>query len=199
MASSRSANHVGGIACRWWRTCYGGPVYQHSQDSISRRGGTAPVTAYSPSTRAFSGRGFDFSRSHLRRWGNLDVHGHQRGITHASQTGRRRSERIGVEGWSYGGILTDYMIASDQLRPPRFPVPVCQRAGDLRRGHVRARDVSTGYSGKTSTLEKTRYIVPAPDRDHGAHTFPVRGKRRQRACVARNRCTRCQNRGIPTN
>ena len=63
--------------------------------------------------RGSSGRGFDFSRAIYADWGNLDAKDISAGITHAIDSGIADPERIGVGGWSYGGILTDYMIASD--------------------------------------------------------------------------------------
>ena len=64
--------------------------------------------------RGSSGRGFDFSRAIFADWGNLDAQDISAGITHAIESGVADPERIGVMGWSYGGILTDYMIASDK-------------------------------------------------------------------------------------
>ncbi len=44
----------------------------------------------------------------------LDVKDISAGISHAIDIGVADPGRIGVGGWSYGGILTDYMIASDK-------------------------------------------------------------------------------------
>jgi dipeptidyl aminopeptidase/acylaminoacyl peptidase len=63
--------------------------------------------------RGSSGRGFDFSRAIYADWGNLDAQDISAGISHAIDGGIADEKRIGVFGWSYGGILTDYMIASD--------------------------------------------------------------------------------------
>jgi dipeptidyl aminopeptidase/acylaminoacyl peptidase len=63
--------------------------------------------------RGSSGRGFDFSRAIYADWGNLDARDISAGITHAIESGIADPQRVGVMGWSYGGILTDYMIASD--------------------------------------------------------------------------------------
>jgi dipeptidyl aminopeptidase/acylaminoacyl peptidase len=94
---------------------HGGPVYQHSHEfSIEARLYAAAgyaVLAINP--RGSSGRGFDFSRAIYADWGNLDAQDISSGITHAIDSGIADPRRVGVVGWSYGGILTDYMIASD--------------------------------------------------------------------------------------
>jgi len=94
---------------------HGGPVYQHSHefDLDARLLAAAGYVVLKINPRGSSGRGFDFSRAIYADWGNLDVQDISAGITHAIAEGIADPERIGVGGWSYGGILTDYMIASD--------------------------------------------------------------------------------------
>jgi dipeptidyl aminopeptidase/acylaminoacyl peptidase len=94
---------------------HGGPVYQHSHefDITPRLYAAAGYAVLSINPRGSSGRGFDFSRAIYADWGNLDVLDISAGITHAIDAGIADPARIGVFGWSYGGILTDYMIASD--------------------------------------------------------------------------------------
>ena len=95
---------------------HGGPVYQHSHEFnlASRLYAAAGYAVVAINPRGSSGRGFDFSRAIYADWGNLDVQDISAGITHAIDAGIADPQRIGVEGWSYGGILTDYMIASDK-------------------------------------------------------------------------------------
>jgi dipeptidyl aminopeptidase/acylaminoacyl peptidase len=95
---------------------HGGPVYQHSHefDITPRLYAAAGYAVLSINPRGSSGRGFDFARAIYADWGNLDVQDISAGITHAIGAGIADPERIGVFGWSYGGILTDYMIASDR-------------------------------------------------------------------------------------
>jgi dipeptidyl aminopeptidase/acylaminoacyl peptidase len=94
---------------------HGGPVYQHSHefDLTPRLYAAAGYAVLSVNPRGSSGRGFDFSRAIYADWGNLDAQDISAGITHAIDLGIADAARIGVSGWSYGGILTDYMIASD--------------------------------------------------------------------------------------
>ena len=62
--------------------------------------------------RGSSGRGQKFSRSIFADWGNYEVQDLQAGVDHVIKMGVADPDRLGVGGWSYGGILTDYMIAS---------------------------------------------------------------------------------------
>jgi dipeptidyl aminopeptidase/acylaminoacyl peptidase len=94
---------------------HGGPVYQHSHefDLEPRLFAAAGYAVLSVNPRGSSGRGFDFSRAIYADWGNLDARDISAGITQAIDAGIADPARVGVFGWSYGGILTDYMIASD--------------------------------------------------------------------------------------
>lgn len=94
---------------------HGGPVYQHSHEFIleTRVYAAAGYAVLAVNPRGSSGRGFDFSRAIYAEWGKLDAQDISAGITHAIEAGIADPQRIGVMGWSYGGILTDYMIASD--------------------------------------------------------------------------------------
>lgn len=63
--------------------------------------------------RGSSGRGQKYSRAIFADWGHYEVEDLQAGVDHAIEMGIADPNRLGVGGWSYGGILTDYMIASD--------------------------------------------------------------------------------------
>jgi len=63
--------------------------------------------------RGSAGRGQKFSQSIFADWGNYEVQDLQAGVDHVIKMGVADPERLGIGGWSYGGILTDYMIASD--------------------------------------------------------------------------------------
>jgi dipeptidyl aminopeptidase/acylaminoacyl peptidase len=63
--------------------------------------------------RGSAGRGMKFSRAIAADWGHYEVEDLQAGVDHVIKMGVADPNRMGVGGWSYGGILTDYMIATD--------------------------------------------------------------------------------------
>jgi dipeptidyl aminopeptidase/acylaminoacyl peptidase len=63
--------------------------------------------------RGSAGRGMKFSRAIAADWGHYEVDDLLAGVNHVISTGVADPERLGVGGWSYGGILTDYVIATD--------------------------------------------------------------------------------------
>lgn len=94
---------------------HGGPVYQFSHEfmpdwqAYAARGFV--VVASNP--RGSSGRGFDFARAIYADWGNKDVQDVLAAVDHVVALGLADPDRLGVGGRSYGGILTNYVIASD--------------------------------------------------------------------------------------
>jgi len=63
--------------------------------------------------RGSAGRGQKFSRAIFADWGHHEVEDLEAGLEYVIATGLADPNRLGVGGWSYGGILTDYMIATD--------------------------------------------------------------------------------------
>jgi dipeptidyl aminopeptidase/acylaminoacyl peptidase len=64
--------------------------------------------------RGSSGRGHLFQESIAADWGHKEVEDLLAGIDAVIARGIADPQRLGVGGWSYGGILTDYLITSDQ-------------------------------------------------------------------------------------
>ena len=64
--------------------------------------------------RGSSGRGGAFQQAILADWGHKEVEDLLAGVDHVIATGIADPARLGIGGWSYGGILTDYTIATDQ-------------------------------------------------------------------------------------
>jgi len=60
--------------------------------------------------RGSTGYGFDFTRAIRRMWGTLDYQDVMAGLDYAMEQGWADPDRLGVGGWSYGGILTNYVI-----------------------------------------------------------------------------------------
>jgi dipeptidyl aminopeptidase/acylaminoacyl peptidase len=61
--------------------------------------------------RGSSGYGQDFSKAIFADWGNKDAEDVMAGVDHAIAKGNADPDRLGVGGWSYGGILTNYVIS----------------------------------------------------------------------------------------
>ena len=63
--------------------------------------------------RGSSGRGEQFQTAISADWGNKEVIDLQAAMDHVVSIGLADPDRLGVGGWSYGGILTDAIIAKD--------------------------------------------------------------------------------------
>jgi dipeptidyl aminopeptidase/acylaminoacyl peptidase len=63
--------------------------------------------------RGSTGRGAKFARSIEADWGHKEVEDLLAGVDYAVRVGIADPARLGIGGWSYGGILTDYTIAHD--------------------------------------------------------------------------------------
>jgi len=94
---------------------HGGPQYQFSHEfmldwQVYAAHGYA-VLAVNP--RGSTGRGFEYCNAIWADWGNKDVQDVLAATNYVIKTGIADKNRLGVGGWSYGGMLTDYVIASD--------------------------------------------------------------------------------------
>ncbi len=91
---------------------HGGPVSQFStafslEWQMLAAHGYAVVAA---NPRGSSGYGRAFSRAIWADWGNKDFEDVMAAVDGAVAMGVADPERLGVGGWSYGGILTNYVI-----------------------------------------------------------------------------------------
>lgn len=64
--------------------------------------------------RGGSGRGGAYAKAIFADWGHKEVEDLLAGVDHLVALGIADKEHLGVGGWSYGGILTDYTIATDR-------------------------------------------------------------------------------------
>jgi dipeptidyl aminopeptidase/acylaminoacyl peptidase len=64
--------------------------------------------------RGSSGRGEKYQTAIASDWGNKEVIDLQAAIDHVISIGLADPDHLGVGGWSYGGILTDAIIAKDK-------------------------------------------------------------------------------------
>jgi dipeptidyl aminopeptidase/acylaminoacyl peptidase len=94
---------------------HGGPAYQFSHEFMPdwQAYAAAGFVVVAPNPRGSSGRGFDFSRAIYADWGHKDVEDVLAAVDYAVAEGIADPQRLGVGGRSYGGILTNYVIASD--------------------------------------------------------------------------------------
>ncbi|HLA79059.1 MAG TPA: prolyl oligopeptidase family serine peptidase [Vicinamibacteria bacterium] len=91
---------------------HGGPTMQYStafefQWQALAAGGYAVIAA---NPRGSTGYGTAFSRAIWADWGNKDFDDVMAAVDHVVGLGVADPERLGVGGWSYGGMLTDYII-----------------------------------------------------------------------------------------
>jgi dipeptidyl aminopeptidase/acylaminoacyl peptidase len=63
--------------------------------------------------RGSSGRGREYAKSIFADWGHKEVEDLLAGVDKAVALGVADTARLGIGGWSYGGILTDYTTATD--------------------------------------------------------------------------------------
>ena len=91
---------------------HGGPVSQFTaQWSFERQLLAAHgYLVIAPNPRGSSGRGRDFAHAIWADWGNRDYDDVIAAVDHAVAIGAADPDRLGVFGWSYGGILTNYVI-----------------------------------------------------------------------------------------
>lgn len=78
--------------------------------------------------RGSAGRGNAYQKAIFADWGNKEVVDLLAAVDHAISTGVADPDRLGIGGWSYGGILTDYTIATD----PRFKAAVAGAGSALQ-------------------------------------------------------------------
>lgn len=95
---------------------HGGPFGQdgHDFDLMRRVFAARGYAVLAPNYRGSSGRGEAYSRAIFADWGNKEVMDLLGAVDEAIAKGIADPTRLVLGGWSYGGILTDYTIATDQ-------------------------------------------------------------------------------------
>jgi dipeptidyl aminopeptidase/acylaminoacyl peptidase len=84
--------------------------YQFEPQMFAARGFVVLRVNY----RGGSGRGAAFAKTIFADWGHKEVEDLLAGVDYLVGRGIADPQRLAVGGWSYGGILTDYSIASDR-------------------------------------------------------------------------------------
>ena len=69
-------------------------------------------TVILPNPRGSTGRGTDYAMGIYAAWGSVDVQDDLAAVDDAVARGQVDPNRLGVGGWSYGGMSTNYLIAS---------------------------------------------------------------------------------------
>jgi dipeptidyl aminopeptidase/acylaminoacyl peptidase len=112
---------------------HGGPVSQYSKSwsfeaQLFAANGYVVVMV---NPRGSSGYGQDFSKAIFADWGNKDVEDVLAGVDYAVAQGYVDPDRLGVGGWSYGGMMTNYVIS----QTTRFKGAISGAGGALWTAH----------------------------------------------------------------
>ena len=108
---------------------HGGPQAQHDY-AFNFTGQLLAANGYlvvMPNPRGSTGYGIDFTLAIWADWGHRDTQDILAAVEHAVEQGHADPARLGVGGWSYGGILTNYVITSTD----RFAAAVSGASGAL--------------------------------------------------------------------
>ncbi len=112
---------------------HGGPVAQYSK-SFSFEAQLFAANGYvvvMVNPRGSSGYGQEFSKAIFADWGNKDVQDVLAGVDYAVAQGYVDPDRLGVGGWSYGGMMTNYVIS----QTTRFKAAISGAGGALWTAH----------------------------------------------------------------
>jgi dipeptidyl aminopeptidase/acylaminoacyl peptidase len=96
---------------------HGGPVWQYYHDFANFDWQVLAAAGYvvlAVNPRGSSGRGEKFSTAIWAKWGQKDREDVLAAVDWAVKQGIADPDRLGVGGWSYGGILTNEVIARDR-------------------------------------------------------------------------------------
>jgi len=101
---------------------HGGPNSQsnYAFNPVAQLFAAAGYASLAVNYRGSNGRGRSFQRAIFADWGNKEVDDLLGAVDQAVRAGIADPDRLGIGGWSYGGILTDYTIA----RTPRFKAAI---------------------------------------------------------------------------
>ena len=94
--------------------------------------------------RGSSGRGQAWKTAIFADWGNKEVQDLLAGVDHLVALGIADPDRLGIGGWSYGGILTDYTIATT----PRFKAAASGAGSALQTSMFGVDEYAVQYAGE---------------------------------------------------
>jgi dipeptidyl aminopeptidase/acylaminoacyl peptidase len=112
---------------------HGGPMDQHdwSFDFEAQLFAAHGYVVVMPNPRGSTGYGQEFTLGIWRDWGGPDTQDVLAAVDRAVALGLADPERLGVGGWSYGGMLTNYVITTTD----RFGAAVSGAGGGLWVAH----------------------------------------------------------------
>ena len=95
---------------------HGGPVWAfysefNFEPQIFAANGYVVIT---PNARGSTGYGQKFSQAIYADWGDKDFEDYMAGLDYTIAQGFSDPDRLGVNGWSYGGIMTNYCITKSK-------------------------------------------------------------------------------------
>jgi len=91
---------------------HGGPVWSYYAE-FSHLAQLYAANGYAvlfPNPRGSSGYGQDYTKAIFADWGNKDFQDDMAMVDYAIEQGIADPDKLGVGGWSYGGISTDFII-----------------------------------------------------------------------------------------
>ncbi len=147
---------------------HGGPVWAYYAEfqELGQLLASNGYVVLLPNPRGSSGYGEDFCKAIFADWGNKDFQDDMAFVDYAIAQGIADPDRLGVGGWSYGGISTDFIIT----QTTRFKAAISGAgAADYSSmwGHDQyQRDYTTelGYPWEhASTWEHVAYISKVKD------------------------------------
>lgn len=109
---------------------HGGPVAQdaYSFDMDRQMYAAAGFAVAAVNYRGSNGRGLEYTRAIYGDWGHKEVMDIVGAADYLISKGIADENRMGIAGWSYGGISTNYTIATDQ----RFKAAVSGAGSSLQ-------------------------------------------------------------------
>ena len=108
---------------------HGGPMAQHDWgwDFEAHLFAANGYVVVLPNPRGSTGFGQDFCVAIWADWGNLDLQDVLATLDRSIELGWSDADRLGVGGWSYGGIMTNYVITTTG----RFKAAISGASGAL--------------------------------------------------------------------
>jgi dipeptidyl aminopeptidase/acylaminoacyl peptidase len=91
---------------------HGGPVWSYYAEftHLAQLFAANGYMVLYPNPRGSTGRGEDYAKAIFADWGNKDFQDDMAMVDYAIAQGLADPEKLGVGGWSYGGISTDFII-----------------------------------------------------------------------------------------